>query len=103
MVLPALLAGCTPGEDLPTPKAIAERLDCLRTFEPTRIEGLVTVRVGTCRFSGRAVRLLVFESTDARNAFAELTKSSGARYVEGNEFLVEVPDARTQRRVASRL
>lgn len=102
-MLSTVLLSCTSGEDLPTPTAVAERLGCLSTFESGRIEGLVTVDVGSCRLAGRKIRLLVFKSTDARNAFAELTKGSGARYVEGNEFLVEVPNEKTQRRVESEL
>lgn len=98
-----LLFGCSSGESLPTPRAVAERLQCASSYEKTVVEGIPTVDVGTCRLNRETVKLLVFESTDARNAYRELMKGTGATFVEGNEFLVEVRGAATAALVEKRL
>ncbi len=107
VLLAITLAGCGGGatgggEDLSTPKAIAQKIGC-EGYADTTTEELGVEKVGTCKVNGEDVRVLTFASTEARDTFKKTAEQFGGRYVEGENFLVEANSAEAESAVKAKL
>lgn len=98
-----LLAACSSGGSVDSPKALAEKIGCADSYSSGTTEEVGVEAVGQCRVDGKKVRLLTFANNDARDGFVQVAQGFGSRYVTGDKFAVECNDAATEAAVKKSL
>ncbi len=98
------LTGCSTGaQAVNTPADLQASVCDQGTYRDSDREEWFVEKAGKCQVDGQEVRLLTFANNEARDNFREVAEGFGGRYVEGERWLIEVPDQDVERTVAARV